>query len=113
MFLLIKMTALQFFFQSIKKILFHQSSLLLHCVLLTKQYISAICFFPINFGQTSCGKILISIKEKYDYIVVITEETKDLFKLSIKELVESFHAHEKRRFFREDQPKETTFLSNK
>ncbi|XP_015160208.1 uncharacterized protein [Solanum tuberosum] len=53
--------------------------------------------------------ILISVTEKYEYIVVITEETKDLSKLSIKELVESFRAHEKRRFFHEDQPKETAF----
>ncbi|XP_049375587.1 uncharacterized protein LOC125840652 [Solanum verrucosum] len=49
--------------------------------------------------------------EKYEYIVAITEETKDLSKLSIKELVGSFRAHEKRRFFREDQPKETAFQS--
>ena len=65
------------------------------------------------FDQQVVEKILISVTEKYDYIVVITEETKDLSKLSIKELVGSFSAHKKRRFFREDQPKETTFQSNK
>ncbi|XP_069150361.1 uncharacterized protein [Solanum lycopersicum] len=59
--------------------------------------------------QQVVEKILISVKEKYEYIVAITEETKDLSKLSIKELVGSFRAHEKRRFFREDQPKETAF----
>ena len=56
-------------------------------------------------------KILISVTEKFEYIVVITEETKDLSKLSIKELVGSFRAHEKQRFFREDQSKKTTFQS--
>ena len=61
--------------------------------------------------QQVVEKILISITEKYEYIVAITEETKDLSKFSIKELVGSFRAHEKRRFFREDQPKETTFQS--
>jgi len=55
--------------------------------------------------QQVVEKILISVTEKYEYIVVISEETKDLSKLSIKELVGSFRAHEKRRFFREDQPK--------
>ena len=63
------------------------------------------------FDQQVVENILISVKEKYEYIVAITEETKDLSKLSIKELVESFRAHEKRRFFHEDQPKETAFQS--
>ena len=61
--------------------------------------------------QQVLEKILISVTEKFEYIVVITEETKDLSKLFIKELVDSFRAHEKRRFFREDQPKETIFQS--
>ena len=59
--------------------------------------------------QQNVEKILISVTEKYEYIVAITEETKDLSKYSIKELVGSFRAHEKRRFFLEDQAKETTF----
>ena len=55
----------------------------------------------INHGDTISDqqiveKILISVTEKYDYIVVITEEMKDLSKLSIKELVGSFRAHETR-----------------
>ena len=62
-------------------------------------------------NQQVMEKILISVTEKYEYIVAITEKTKDLSKLSIKELVGSFRAHEKRIFFREDQPKETTFQS--
>ena len=45
--------------------------------------------------QQVVEKILISVTEKYEYIVAITEETKDLSKLSIKELVGSFRAHEK------------------
>ena len=49
--------------------------------------------------QQVVEKILISITEKYEYIVAITEETKDLSKLSIKELIGSFRAHEKRIFF--------------
>ena len=72
----------------------------------------------INHGDTISDqqvleKILISVTEKYDYIVVITQETKDLSNLSIKEIVGSFRTHEKRRFFREDQPIETAFHSNK
>ncbi|XP_060210929.1 uncharacterized protein LOC132637935 [Lycium barbarum] len=61
--------------------------------------------------QQVVEKILVSVTEKYEYIVAITEETKDLSKLSIKELVGSFRAHEKRGFFRENQPKETAFQS--
>ena len=60
-------------------------------------------------GQQIVENILISVTEKYEYIVAITEETKDLSKLSIEELVGSFCAHEKKIFFHEDQPKETTF----
>ena len=45
--------------------------------------------------QQNVEKILISVTEKYEYIVAITEETKDISKLSIKELVGSFRAHEK------------------
>ena len=63
------------------------------------------------FEQQVVESILISVTENYEYIVAITEETKDLPKLSIKELVGSFRAHEKRRFFREDQPKEMAFQS--
>ena len=55
--------------------------------------------------QQVMEKILISVTEKYEYIVAITEETKDLSTLSIKELVGSFRAHEKQNFFHEDQPK--------
>ncbi|XP_060179238.1 uncharacterized protein LOC132609336 [Lycium barbarum] len=61
--------------------------------------------------QQVVEKILISVTKKYEYIVASTEETKELSKLSIKELVGSFRAHEKRRFFRENQPKETAFQS--
>ncbi|XP_069148339.1 uncharacterized protein [Solanum lycopersicum] len=59
------------------------------------------------FEQQVVESILISVTENYEYIVAITEETKDLSKLSIKELVGSFRAHEKRSFFRKDRPKET------
>ena len=52
------------------------------------------------FYKQVVKKILIIVTEKYEYIVALTEETKDLSKLSIKELVGSFRAHEKRRFFR-------------
>ena len=72
----------------------------------------------INHGDTISDqqvveKILISVTEKYDYIVVISEEMRDIYKISIKELVKSFRAHEKRILFREYQPKETSFQSNK
>ena len=39
------------------------------------------------FDQQVEEKILISVTEKYEYIVAITEETKYFSKLSIKELV--------------------------
>ena len=52
--------------------------------------------------QQVVEKILISITEKYEYIVAITEETKDLYKFSIKDLAGSFHAHVNQRFFCED-----------
>ena len=61
--------------------------------------------------QQVVEKILISVTEKYEYIVAINEETKDLSKISIKELVGSFRSHEKRRLFHEDQPKEKAFQS--
>ncbi|XP_069148055.1 uncharacterized protein [Solanum lycopersicum] len=43
-----------------------------------------------NADQQVVEKILISVTEKYEYIVAIPEETKDLSKLSIKEIVGSF-----------------------
>ena len=55
--------------------------------------------------QQVVEKILISATEKYEYIVAINEKTKIFSKLSIKEIIESFHAHQKRIFFCEDQPK--------
>ena len=61
------------------------------------------------FDQHVVEKILISVTEKYEYIVGMIEEMKDLSKLSIKDLVGSFRAHGKRRSFREDQPKEPVF----
>ena len=40
-------------------------------------------------------KILFSVIEKYEYISIMSEETKDIFKLSIKDLVGSFRIQEK------------------
>ena len=60
-------------------------------------------------GQKVMKKILISVTEKYEYIVAIIEETKDFSKFSIKDLAGSCCAHEKWRFFCEDQPKEKAF----
>ena len=48
----------------------------------------------INYQQIG-ETILFCYTEKYEYTIDITEETKDLFKLSTKELVGSFRAHEK------------------
>ena len=62
-------------------------------------------------NQQVVENILNSVTKKHEYIVSITNETKDLSKLYIKNLVGSFPAQEKQRFFHEDQPKETTFQS--
>ena len=56
------------FFQSIKKN-FYQSSLLLHCVLLTQQYISGISFFPINIQVTQIK--LVTSPPSQEIIVII------------------------------------------
>ena len=57
------------------------------------------------YSQQVVGKILISLIENYDYIVIITEDKKDLPKLSIKELVGSLRSYEKQRFFVKINPK--------
>ena len=49
--------------------------------------------------QQVVEKILTSGTETYEYIIDVIEEMKDLFKLSIKDLVGSFRAREKQRFF--------------
>lgn len=56
-----------------------------------------------NYGdnisdQHVVEKILISLADKYENIVVVIKKTKYLSKLSIKELMGSLQAHEKRRF---------------
>ncbi|XP_074359771.1 uncharacterized protein LOC141699865 [Apium graveolens] len=55
-------------------------------------------------------KILISLTDKYENIVDVIEETKDLTKLSVKELMGSLQAHEKRRF-KQKEKTENTFQS--
>lgn len=55
-------------------------------------------------------KILISLTNKYENIVAVIEETKDLAKLSVKELMGSLQAHEKRRF-KQNEQSENAFQS--
>ncbi|XP_074341822.1 uncharacterized protein LOC141679213 [Apium graveolens] len=63
------------------------------------------------FDQHVVEKILISLTDKYENIVAVIEETKYLTKLSVKELMGSLQAHEKRRFKQTEQT-ENAFQSN-
>ncbi|XP_042006030.1 uncharacterized protein LOC121754790 [Salvia splendens] len=56
-------------------------------------------------------KILITLPGKFDPIVTTTEETKDLSKLSVTELIGSLEAYEKRLSMRQDEPAENAFQS--
>ncbi|XP_038983671.1 uncharacterized protein LOC120111184 [Phoenix dactylifera] len=61
--------------------------------------------------QKIVEKILISLPEKYDYIVVAIEESKDLSTLSVEQLMGSLESHEQRRQCRSDQSIESAFQS--
>ena len=54
--------------------------------------------YIISYKQV-VEKIQTTVNETYEYIVAIIEEMKDLFKYSMKELVGSFHACKKQRYF--------------
>ena len=62
-------------------------------------------------NQQVVEKNLVRVTEKSENIVVITEETKELSNIFVKDLVGSFRAQKNRKYFWEDQPKETTFQS--
>ena len=64
----------------------------------------------IIFNQQVVKKILINVMEKYKHIVAITEETKDVSKLSIKKSSLAHFIHiRKRKCFCKDHSKETVF----
>ncbi|KAL1198057.1 hypothetical protein V5N11_005051 [Cardamine amara subsp. amara] len=58
-------------------------------------------------------KILISLPEKFDSIVGVLEQTKDLTVLSVTELIGTLKAHEKRISVREEQSREGAFYGEK
>jgi predicted glycosyltransferase len=61
--------------------------------------------------QRVVEKILVSLTEKYDPIVAVIEQTKDLATLSVSELIGSLEAHEKRLSRRDEQSIESAFQS--
>ncbi|KAL1190822.1 hypothetical protein V5N11_006155 [Cardamine amara subsp. amara] len=58
-------------------------------------------------------KILISLPEKFDSIVVVMEQTKDLTSLPVTELIGTLKAHEKRLSIREERSTEGAFYGEK
>lgn len=58
-------------------------------------------------------KILISLPEKFDSIVGVLEQTKDLTVLSVTELIGTLKAHEKRISIREEGSTEKAFYGEK
>ena len=58
-------------------------------------------------------KILISLPERFDSIVTVLKQTKDLTVLSIAELIGTLKAHEKRVELREEQSIEGVFYGEK
>ena len=61
--------------------------------------------------QKVVEKILISLPEKYDPIVVAIEESKDITSLSIEQLMGSLKSHEQRRLGRNEETVESAFQS--
>ncbi|CAO2830911.1 unnamed protein product [Amaranthus hypochondriacus] len=58
-------------------------------------------------------KILLTLTEKYDDIVAIIEETKDLSKISVEQLMGSLESHEQRKNRHNDEESEETALQAK
>nr|CAH66391.1 OSIGBa0134J07.9 [Oryza sativa] len=61
--------------------------------------------------QKVVEKILISLPEKYEYIVAAIEESKDLSTLTIQQLMSSLESHEERKLQREGSSIENAFQS--
>ena len=61
--------------------------------------------------QRIVEKILISLPEKYEYIVAAIQESKDLSTLSMQQLMSSLLSHEQRRLWNIDQSVENAFQS--
>nr|ABA99612.1 retrotransposon protein, putative, unclassified [Oryza sativa Japonica Group] len=61
--------------------------------------------------QKVVEKILISLPEKYEYIVAAIEESKDMLTLTIQQLMSSLESHEERKLQREGSSIENAFQS--
>lgn len=58
-------------------------------------------------------KVLISLPQKFDSIVAVLEQTKDLSTLSMTEMIGTLKAHEKRLSLREERINEDAFYGEK
>ena len=65
----------------------------------------------ITIEQRICEKILASLPLKFDTIVTIVEESKELFTLSVHDLMGFFETYEQRLFKHKKSSLESTFQS--
>ena len=61
--------------------------------------------------QKIVEKILISLPEKYEYIIAAIEESKDLSTLTVQQLMSSLESHEERKLQRQESSIESAFRS--
>ncbi|XP_024164842.1 uncharacterized protein LOC112171945 [Rosa chinensis] len=75
-----------------------------------KEIVNQIRAYGENISETRVvEKILISLIEKYDPIVTVIENSKDITTLSVTELIGSLEAYEKRLSSRNETPVESAF----
>lgn len=61
------------------------------------------------FGHEVVGKVICSLSSKWDFVVVVIEESKDIAKITLDELSGSLQAHEIRINKTLEKPIEKTF----